>query len=99
MTPLISYEPKPVVATGKQDVSSTNEMCFSCHDGFVLDSRSIWKSDKHSHPVGIKPSKKLLFQLQRVKQFFPLMMRVKFIVEPVIQHMALTGIRMNQWYS
>ena len=43
---LIPYEPKPVVDTGKQDVSSTEMMCFSCHDGFVLDSRFMWQKGK-----------------------------------------------------
>ena len=72
VTPLIPYEPKPVVATGKQDVSSTNEMCFSCHDGFVLDSRSVWKSDKHTHPVGVKPSEKITIPTSKGKTIFPL---------------------------
>ena len=72
VTPLIPYEPKPVVATGKQDVSSTNKMCFSCHDGFVLDSRSVWKSDKHTHPVGVKPSKNITIPTSKGKTVFPL---------------------------
>lgn len=72
VTPLISYEPKPVVKTGKQDVASTNNMCFSCHDGFVLDSRFVWKSDKHAHPVGIKPSEKVNIPTSNGKNIFPL---------------------------
>lgn len=72
VTPLIPYEPKPVVATGKQDVSSTNKMCFSCHDGFVLDSRSVWKSDKHTHPVGVKPSENIIIPTSKGKTIFPL---------------------------
>ena len=72
VTPLTPHEPKPVVKTGKQDVSSTNEMCFSCHDGFVLDSRSIWISDKHNHPVGIKPSEKITIPTSKGKTVFPL---------------------------
>ena len=72
VTPLIPYEPKPVVATGKQDVASTNKMCFSCHDGFVLDSRFVWKSDKHTHPVGIKPSKNMNIPTSKGKTIFPL---------------------------
>lgn len=72
VTPLLLYEPKPIVATGKQDVSSTNKMCFSCHDGFVLDSRSVWKSDKHNHPVGIKPSENMTFPKSKGKTIFPL---------------------------
>ena len=72
VTTLIPYEPKPVVATGKQDVSSTNEMCFSCHDGFVLESRPVWKSDKHTHPVGVKPSKNITIPKLKGKTVFPL---------------------------
>ena len=72
VTPLIPYEPKPVVATGKQDVSSTNKMCFSCHDGFVLDSRSVWKSENHTHPVGVKPSGKIIIPTSKGKTIFPL---------------------------
>ena len=72
VTPLIPYEPKQVVATGKQDVSSTNRMCFSCHDGFVLDSRSVWKSGNHSHPVGVKPSKNMTIPKSKGKTIFPL---------------------------
>ena len=72
VTPLIPFEPKPVVASGKQDVSSTNEMCFSCHDGFVLDSRSVWKSDKHTHPVGVKPSEEMNIPTSKGKTIFPL---------------------------
>jgi len=72
VTPLIPYEPKPVVETGKQDVASTNNMCFSCHDGFVLDSRFVWKSDKHPHPVGIKPSEKVNIPTSKGKTIFPL---------------------------
>ncbi len=72
VTPLIPYEPEPVVATGKQDVSSTNKMCFSCHDGFVLASRSVWKAGTHSHPVGVKPSGKIKFPTSEGKTIFPL---------------------------
>ena len=72
VTPLIPFEPKQVVASGKQDVSSTNKMCFSCHDGFVLDSRFVWKSGRHTHPVGIKPSDKIIIPTSDGKTIFPL---------------------------
>lgn len=72
ITTLIPYDPKPVVQSGQQDVSSTNEMCFSCHDGFVLDSRSIWTAKKHNHPVGVKPSKKITIPTSKGKTVFPL---------------------------
>ncbi len=69
---LIPYEPKPVVASGRQDVSSTERMCFSCHDGFVLDSRMVWKAGGHGHPVGVKPSEKVQLPMKDGKILFPL---------------------------
>lgn len=69
---LIPFEPKPVVASGKQDVSSTSQMCFSCHDGFVLDSRSMWRDKNHNHPVGVKPSIKIVIPKSNGKTIFPL---------------------------
>lgn len=70
--PLIRYEPKPVTDTGKQDVSSTERMCFSCHDGFMLDSRAAWRSKAHQHPVGVKPSDKMKIPTSEGKTVFPL---------------------------
>ena len=69
---LIPYDPKPVEVTGKQDVVSTEKMCFSCHDGFVLDSRTQWKKGKHGHPVGMKPSSKIKIPTSDNKTVFPL---------------------------
>lgn len=69
---LIPFDPKPVVATGKQDVASTERMCFSCHDGFVLDSRFMWQEGKYRHPVGQKPSKDIKIPRIDGKQVFPL---------------------------
>ena len=34
------------------------KMCYSCHDGFVLDSRDVVWTD-HRHPVFMKPSKNI----------------------------------------
>lgn len=69
---LVPYDPRPVVDTGKQDVTSTERMCFSCHDGFVLDSRFMWEPGKHAHPVGQKPSKKISIPRENGKNIFPL---------------------------
>lgn len=69
---LIPYDPKPTVATGKQDIVSTERMCFSCHDGFVRDSRKSWKKGKHGHPVGMKPSSKITIPTSQNKTIFPL---------------------------
>ncbi|OJZ20350.1 MAG: hypothetical protein BGP21_07870 [Thiobacillus sp. 65-29] len=72
VTPLIAYDPKPTVATGRQDAASTDRMCFSCHDGFVLDSRFAWKNRQNFHPIGVKPSGKVNIPTADGKQLFPL---------------------------
>jgi predicted CXXCH cytochrome family protein len=72
VTPLIPYDPRPRVDTGRQDVSSTERMCFSCHDGFMLESRAVWRSDQHAHPVGVKPSDKVKIPTSKGKTIFPL---------------------------
>jgi len=69
---LIPYIPKPIEKTGKQDVASTDSMCFSCHDGFVLDSRFLWEDNRHSHPVGVKPSKDITIPIVDGKKLLPL---------------------------
>jgi len=72
VTPLIPYDPKPRVESGRQDVASTERMCFSCHDGFMLDSRAVWRSGQHAHPVGVKPSDKVKIPTSKGKTIFPL---------------------------
>lgn len=72
VTPLIPYDPKPRVDSGRQDVSSTERMCFSCHDGFMLESRAVWRSGQHDHPVGVKPSDKVKIPTSKGKTLFPL---------------------------
>ncbi len=69
---LIPYNPKPVMKSGKQDVASTDPMCFSCHDGFVLESRFLWEGNKHSHPTGQKPSRKISIPRLNGKNVLPL---------------------------
>jgi len=69
---LIPYDPKPVEKTGKQDAASTDAMCFSCHDGFVLESRFLWEDNKHAHPVGVKPSKNISIPIIDGKNLLPL---------------------------
>lgn len=59
VTPLIPYDPKPVMDSGKQDVVSNERNCFSCHDGYILDSRFVWENKTYSHPVGVEPSDKV----------------------------------------
>ncbi len=72
VTPLIAYDPKPIEKSGKQDMVSTERMCFSCHDGYVMDSRFLWKDRKHSHPVGVIPSTNVKMSLVEGKEVFPL---------------------------
>jgi predicted CXXCH cytochrome family protein len=72
VVPLVAYEPKPVTASGRQDVASTERMCFSCHDGFMLDSRMQWRNREHAHPVGVKPSDKVRIPTSAGKVIFPL---------------------------
>ena len=44
-----------VMIAGRQGVVSTEEICYTCHDGSVLDSRDkTWMPG--SHPVYVKPS-------------------------------------------
>jgi predicted CXXCH cytochrome family protein len=55
-----------VIIAGRQGVVSTEEICYTCHDGAVLDSRDkTWMPD--SHPVYVKPSKNVT-----VPKTFPL---------------------------
>lgn len=72
VVPLVAYDPKPMTDTGRQDVASTERMCFSCHDGYVLDSRAQWRDRKHAHPVGVKPSDKVRIPTSAGKVVFPL---------------------------
>jgi predicted CXXCH cytochrome family protein len=68
---LIPNNPRPLEKTGRQDVVSTERMCFSCHDGFVRDSRFLWQGG-HTHPVGVKPSDKVHIPTEDGKTIFPL---------------------------
>lgn len=72
VTPLVPYDPLPVTDSGKQDAASTERICFSCHDGFVLDSRFLWKERGHAHPVGVKPSNKVQIPSAKGKDLFPM---------------------------
>jgi len=53
ITTLIPQEEYPVLPTGEQDIVSTPAMCFSCHDGFVEDSREQWVGGHTGHPIGM----------------------------------------------
>lgn len=69
---LVPYNPRPKEKTGRQDVVSTERMCFSCHDGFALDSRPLWLEGRHNHPVGVVPSDKVVLPQKDGKTVFPL---------------------------
>ncbi len=53
--PVTPVEEFPDLPTGRQDVASSPAMCFSCHDGFVMDSRRVWNGGFHGHPLGVAP--------------------------------------------
>jgi predicted CXXCH cytochrome family protein len=54
--PVTPVEEFPQLPSGEQDVASSPAMCFSCHDGFVMDSRDMWKDgDYHGHRIGMAP--------------------------------------------
>jgi len=53
---LVGHEPFPETPTGRQHEVSTPAMCFSCHDGFVMDSRKLWIDGHEGHPLGMLPS-------------------------------------------
>ena len=53
---LIEWQPGNILMEDTQGVVSSEELCYSCHDGYVKDSRYItWKYNRH--PVFVKPSK------------------------------------------
>ncbi len=55
-----------VMIAGRQGVVSTEQICYTCHDGSVLDSRDRpWMPG--SHPVYVKPSKDV-----QIPKTFPL---------------------------
>jgi len=54
--PLIEWQPGNVLMKDTQGVVSSEDICYSCHDGYVQDSRNIvWKYNRHK--VFVKPSK------------------------------------------
>jgi predicted CXXCH cytochrome family protein len=56
---LIKWQPGNVLMKDTQGVVSSEEICYSCHDGYVNDSRSIvWKYS--GHKTFVKPSSQIL---------------------------------------
>ncbi|HEY5642355.1 MAG TPA: cytochrome c3 family protein [Woeseiaceae bacterium] len=53
--PVTPVEEFPELPSGKQDVASSPAMCFSCHDGFVMDSRLMWTDGYRGHRIGMPP--------------------------------------------
>jgi len=55
---LIEWQPGNVLMKDTQGVVSSEEICYSCHDGYVSDSRYI--VDQHQqHQTFVKPSNKV----------------------------------------
>jgi len=72
MATLIPYDPKPTTESGKQDDASTPAMCFSCHDGFVMDSRALWKEGHLGHPIGVYPPEGMTISMVDGEPEFPM---------------------------
>jgi predicted CXXCH cytochrome family protein len=55
---LIEWQPGNVLMEDTQGVVSSEEICYSCHDGYVQDSRHItWSHNRHK--IFVKPSDKI----------------------------------------
>jgi predicted CXXCH cytochrome family protein len=55
---LIKWQPGNVLMKDTQGIVSSEEVCYSCHDGYVADSRHIvWKNNNHT--IFKKPSKNI----------------------------------------
>ncbi|NOY68526.1 MAG: hypothetical protein GXP53_03410 [Deltaproteobacteria bacterium] len=55
---LVEWQPGNVLMKDTQGVVSSEDICYSCHDGYVVDSRfSVWKNKNHS--TFVKPSKNI----------------------------------------
>jgi len=53
--PIVPLEEYPEEPAGRQDIASTSGMCLSCHDGFVEDSREVWRNGYQGHRLGMAP--------------------------------------------
>ncbi len=69
---LVEHDPSPKLDTGRQDAVSAPDMCLSCHDGFVMDSRSLWKEGHQGHPVGMVPSDRVEQPVAGGEPVFPM---------------------------
>lgn len=55
---LIEWQPGNVLMKDTQGVVSSEDICYSCHDGYVLDSRAtVWKNNQHK--TFVKPTKRV----------------------------------------
>jgi len=69
---LVPHDPNPTLTTGQQMETSTPGMCFSCHDGFVLDSRKLWKENHMGHRIGMRPSAGITLPVVNNEPVFPM---------------------------
>jgi len=73
VTTLIPFRGTPLEKSGREtDVASNERMCFSCHDGYVLESRFRWRRNMNNHPVGGKVPSKIHIPNIEGKETFPL---------------------------
>ncbi len=70
---LIPFRGTPLEKSGREtDVASNERMCFSCHDGYILESRFRWRRGMNNHPVGGKVPAKIHIPNIDGKETFPL---------------------------
>jgi len=69
---LIPHRIYAIEKSGKQKVSSTSKLCFTCHDGYINDSRFQFREGAHEHPIGVKPSKKIRIKKSKDGEIYPL---------------------------
>ncbi len=70
---LIPFRGTPLEKSGREaDVASNERMCFTCHDGYILESRFRWRLNMNNHPVGGKVPDKIHIPNIDGKETFPL---------------------------
>src|SRR5210317_2585383 len=70
--PVTPVEEFPELPSGTQDVASSPAMCFSCHDGYVMDSRQMWTDGYRGHRIGMAPPADMVISELEGSPEFPL---------------------------
>jgi len=93
---LIPQREYVVEKSGRQLISSSVRMCFSCHDGYINDSRFQFVNGAHEHPVGVKPSAKIRVLKSDEGVVYPLNVDGKLYCGTCHTPHGMIGIRLNQ---